>query len=414
VVADSSGLFPPIYVPGTAPYKTVLKTSAGVTVQTVDDIAVPSTAANSQPADETLTEVSDAGMAAFSGLLYGLTLSNDGTDATNDVDIAAGIAIDRTNSQFMALNSTLVKRLDAAWQVGTNKGGLDTGSIANTTYYVYLIKRPDTGVVDALFSIDATAPTLPTNYTLYRKIGQFSRSSGAIDPITASVTVSGNTQSGAAPLRHTLASTEGSGSWDTTALFASYDISSGDSSGAGSGVRLRWGARMEGALGSVTSWVLQTAPTTAGTMVDALVVHADGSIDLPQTGGTWTPTAVSSGATFSYATNTGHYVKIGQQVFFSLVISLNGSGNTLSANPVTIAGLPVPSTAVANYNGVIETTWSGAGTALVKMIGYINSSTSSIQLFGLTAANTGVGALNSNQVFANGSSIRMSGSYRTT
>jgi hypothetical protein len=41
VVADASGLFAPVYVPGTTAFKTVLKTSAGVTVQTVDGITPP-------------------------------------------------------------------------------------------------------------------------------------------------------------------------------------------------------------------------------------------------------------------------------------------------------------------------------------------------------------------------------------
>jgi hypothetical protein len=48
----------------------------------------------------------------------------------------------------------------------------DTGSIANATWYhVHFIKRPDTGAVDMLISLSATAPTLPTNYTLSRRIG---------------------------------------------------------------------------------------------------------------------------------------------------------------------------------------------------------------------------------------------------
>jgi hypothetical protein len=36
---------------------------------------------------------------------------------------------------------------------------------------VYVIKRPDTQVVDVLFSTSATAPTMPANYTLKRLVG---------------------------------------------------------------------------------------------------------------------------------------------------------------------------------------------------------------------------------------------------
>lgn len=115
------------------------------------------------------------------GYLYGLTLSNNVSDATNDIDIAAGEAADEgTAPWIMVLASTLTKRLDAAWAVGSGNGGLDTGSIANTTYHIWLIQRSDTGVVDALFSASATSPTMPTNYDRKRRIGSILRVSGAI------------------------------------------------------------------------------------------------------------------------------------------------------------------------------------------------------------------------------------------
>jgi hypothetical protein len=49
---------------------------------------------------------------------------------------------------------------------------LDTGVIANSTwYYFYVIRRTDTGVVDVVFSISSPGPNLPANYTQYRYIG---------------------------------------------------------------------------------------------------------------------------------------------------------------------------------------------------------------------------------------------------
>lgn len=116
----------------------------------------------------------------LAGRISGLTLSNNATDVVNDIDVAAGVAIDGTNSHVITLASALSKRLDAAWVVGSGNGGLDTGSIANTTYHLWLIKRPDTGVVDVLFSASATSPTMPASYTLKRRIGSVLRESGAI------------------------------------------------------------------------------------------------------------------------------------------------------------------------------------------------------------------------------------------
>lgn len=118
---------------------------------------------------------------AQQGYIYGLNLSNNVADATNDIDIAVGAAAADTSPYYlMQLTGTLTKRLDAAWAVGSGNGGLDTGSIANTTYHVWLIQRSDTGVVDALFSTSATSPTMPTNYDRKRRIGSIIRQSAAI------------------------------------------------------------------------------------------------------------------------------------------------------------------------------------------------------------------------------------------
>ncbi|PDT15908.1 hypothetical protein CO670_15555 [Rhizobium sp. J15] len=122
---------------------------------------------------------------AVPGQIYGLTLSNNVADATNDIDIAAGSAAsDGATPYLMTLGSALTKRLDAGWSVGTNQGGLDTGSVANGTYNVFEIQRSDTGVVDALFSLSATAPTMPANYDRKRILGSILRESGAIVAFT--------------------------------------------------------------------------------------------------------------------------------------------------------------------------------------------------------------------------------------
>lgn len=101
--------------------------------------------------------------------LAGLTLSTAGSSTS--FGIAIGVATNSTNVDMMSLTSAYTKTT-SAWAVGTAVGALDTGTIANSTWYhVHLIKRLDSGVVDVLVSLSATAPTLPTNYTLSRRIG---------------------------------------------------------------------------------------------------------------------------------------------------------------------------------------------------------------------------------------------------
>ncbi|MDP3270676.1 MAG: hypothetical protein Q8M49_02375, partial [Limnobacter sp.] len=100
--------------------------------------------------------------------LAGCTMSTAGASTT--LSVSAGMAVDSTNSVPMQLSA--IAKTTSAWAVGTAAGGLDTGSIANnTTYHFYVIRRPDTGVVDVVFSTNAAAPTLPANYTQYRRIG---------------------------------------------------------------------------------------------------------------------------------------------------------------------------------------------------------------------------------------------------
>lgn len=113
------------------------------------------------------------------GYLYALTLTNDAGDLTNDIAVAAGKCRSGDDVENMVLAASITKRLDAAWVVGTNQGGLDTGAIANTTYHVFLIKRTDTGVVDVLFSASLT-PTMPTNYDYSRRIGSIIRAGATI------------------------------------------------------------------------------------------------------------------------------------------------------------------------------------------------------------------------------------------
>lgn len=111
------------------------------------------------------------------GYISGLTLSTAGGSGT--FGIAAGVANDSASGGLMSLGSAYTKTT-ASWAVGTGNGGLDTGAIANSTWYhVFLIKRTDTNVVDVLFSLSATSPTMPTSYTLSRRIGSMKTDASA-------------------------------------------------------------------------------------------------------------------------------------------------------------------------------------------------------------------------------------------
>jgi hypothetical protein len=111
--------------------------------------------------------------------LAGCTLSNDGALPNTTIDVAAGYAVADDNTMPMVL-SAITGITGGIWALGTAANKMDTVTAVavNTWYHVYVIMRPDTGVVDILFSLSATAPTLPTNYTKKRRIGAFKTAVG--------------------------------------------------------------------------------------------------------------------------------------------------------------------------------------------------------------------------------------------
>lgn len=130
------------------------------------------------------------------GHIFGLTLSNNGSDATNDIDIAAGEAASEGDSVPLriTLASAFTKRLDANWAAGTNQGGRYSGAaIANTTYHVWLVSKALGADADVYFDPSASKATAISHlqsetggaaYVNARRIGSFIRASGTIVAFT--------------------------------------------------------------------------------------------------------------------------------------------------------------------------------------------------------------------------------------
>ena len=151
-----------------APAHTFLGNNTGSTGAVLNLTATQLTAELNPAVPGTKGLVPAAG-AFVRGYISDLTLSTAGGSGT--MTIAAGIASDSTNTAMMNLVASISKTT-AAWAVGSGNGGLDTGVIANNTWYhFHEITRVDTGVVDVLFSLSVGAPTLPASYTLFRRIG---------------------------------------------------------------------------------------------------------------------------------------------------------------------------------------------------------------------------------------------------
>lgn len=96
-----------------------------------------------------------------------ITISNNATDANNDIDFSAGNAPLNDGSGQILLSSTLVKRLDASWVAGTNQGGLFSGTKAiNTWYYLFAIVNTTTGATDAGFDASVSGANVPSGWKI--------------------------------------------------------------------------------------------------------------------------------------------------------------------------------------------------------------------------------------------------------
>jgi hypothetical protein len=141
------------------------------------------------------------------GYIDGLTLSNDGTDATNDIGVAAGVCRSTVNvvngaastlgrdQMDLELPAGIIKQLDVAfapenydpegYSGGDRSGGRSSSALANGTWHPFLVGGPGLQT-DVMFHDSITQSSVLAEmqkiggYTAYRRIGSVIRSAGAI------------------------------------------------------------------------------------------------------------------------------------------------------------------------------------------------------------------------------------------
>lgn len=111
--------------------------------------------------------------------IQGLLLENEAGDTEHDIKVNIGKARAKDDSTDIALNSALIKQIDANWGLGSNAGGFPSGlTLANNTeYFVFVISKPD-GTSDAGFDNSLTAANLLSGtdaggagFTKYKRVG---------------------------------------------------------------------------------------------------------------------------------------------------------------------------------------------------------------------------------------------------
>jgi hypothetical protein len=114
------------------------------------------------------------------GHIFGLTLSNNGADATNDIDIAVGCAMDSTGKVMLELTAAITRQLDVDFASGNGGRFTGSGAIANGTYHVFLLRKDSDGSITVGFDTSVSAANKPAGYTYFRRIGSIIRASAAI------------------------------------------------------------------------------------------------------------------------------------------------------------------------------------------------------------------------------------------
>lgn len=122
------------------------------------------------------------------GYIDGCILSN-GTDATNDINIAAGTCRDSTNAVDITVSAISGKQLDANWAAGGSAGMRNSAAgIADGVYHIYAVAKAD-GTQDIYAHTSTTVATVITalqaesggaDYLYARRIGSIIRRSNAL------------------------------------------------------------------------------------------------------------------------------------------------------------------------------------------------------------------------------------------
>jgi len=124
------------------------------------------------------------------GYIDGCILSNSSGDATNDIDIAAGVCRDSTDAVDITVPAISGKQLDANWAAGGSAGMRNSAAgITNTTYHIYAVRTAASATADIYAHTSTTVSTVLTalqaesggsSYVYARRIGSIVRAGNTI------------------------------------------------------------------------------------------------------------------------------------------------------------------------------------------------------------------------------------------
>lgn len=95
----------------------------------------------------------------FPGARFGVQISNNGTDADHDIDIAAGCVANSTATELIPVSAVTI-------QIDNASDRVDSSTLDADTYYHILVGRDGTNLVAGFSKVDS----LPSGWDTYRRI----------------------------------------------------------------------------------------------------------------------------------------------------------------------------------------------------------------------------------------------------
>ncbi len=117
-------------------------------------------------------DVERANTMSRQGLMYA-------KNGANTIDIAAGGAMSDDGAFYMDYAGGTALEISTLFAAG---GLLDTGSIGDSPYYLFLVRNPTSGLVRPMISLIPSVTSMPSGYTQKRLIGYLKRAAGALEP----------------------------------------------------------------------------------------------------------------------------------------------------------------------------------------------------------------------------------------
>lgn len=113
------------------------------------------------------------------GHLFGITLSNNATDTTNDIDFAAGEAASQDAQPTLMAHAAGTAQLDVGY--GSGNGGRFDSVISDGTWHCFVISNGTAVSRGFSKSLNPTGQAFyPAGFTYFRRVGSIMRVSGAI------------------------------------------------------------------------------------------------------------------------------------------------------------------------------------------------------------------------------------------